>query len=170
MFTNSNEKKTCLLLCLLCIFKFQTLACQNFWIFYFTPRLTLYECVVNVCIQREFLIWNWTIIDLFYCSNLHCKYCLCTKIEDIYKQFCCAKNWVWKLTKYNLKFWDDLSNEYQHWVHHTCTKKTNFSQCEETCLLLFDSTLGLYNTTIFIGLVYWKQVHSLKKVSSISDK
>ena len=52
IFTNSNEKKTCLLLCLLCIFKFQTLACQNFWIFYFTSRLTLYECVVNVYIQR----------------------------------------------------------------------------------------------------------------------
>ena len=50
--TNSNEKKTCLLLCLLCIFKFQTLARQNFWIFYFTSRLTLYECVVNVYIQR----------------------------------------------------------------------------------------------------------------------
>ena len=55
-------KKTCLLLCLLCIFKFQTLTCQNFWIFYFTLRLTLYECVVNVCIQRQFLIWSWTII------------------------------------------------------------------------------------------------------------
>ena len=61
IFTNSNEKKTCLLLCLLCIFKFQTLTCQNFWIFYFTSRLTLYECVVNVYIQRQFLIRNWTI-------------------------------------------------------------------------------------------------------------
>ena len=61
IFTNSNEKKTCLLFCLLCIFKFQTLACQSFWIFYFTSRLTLYECVVNVCIQRSFLIRNWTI-------------------------------------------------------------------------------------------------------------
>lgn len=27
-------------------------------------------------------------------------------------------------------------------MHYTCTKKTNFSQCEETCLLLFDSALG----------------------------
>lgn len=35
-----------------------------------------------------------------------------------------------------------LSYEYQHWVHYTCTKKTNFSKHEETCLLLFDSTLG----------------------------
>ena len=61
IFTNSNEKKTCVLLCLLCIFKFQTLTCQNFWIFYFTSRLTPYECVVNVCIQRWFLIQNWTI-------------------------------------------------------------------------------------------------------------
>ena len=34
------------------VFKFQTLTCQNFWIFYFTSRLTLYECVVNVYIQR----------------------------------------------------------------------------------------------------------------------
>ena len=52
IFTNSNEKKTCLLLSLLRIFKFQTLTCRNFWIFYFTSRLTLYECVVNVCTQR----------------------------------------------------------------------------------------------------------------------
>ena len=52
VFTNSKEEKTCLLLCLLCIFNFQTLTCQNFWIFYFTSRLTLYECVVNVYIQR----------------------------------------------------------------------------------------------------------------------
>ena len=58
IFTNSHEKKTCLLLCLLCIFKFQTLTCQNFWIFYFTSRLTLYECVINVYIQRYFLIRN----------------------------------------------------------------------------------------------------------------
>ena len=36
---------------------------QNFWIFYFTSRLTLYECVVNVCIQRWFLIRNWTIVN-----------------------------------------------------------------------------------------------------------
>ena len=49
--THSNKKKTCLLLCLLCTFKFQTLTCRNFWIFYFMSRLTLYECVVNVCIQ-----------------------------------------------------------------------------------------------------------------------
>ena len=61
IFTNSNEKKTCLLLSLLCIFKFQTLTCQNFWIFYFTSRLTLYECAVNVYIQRQFLIRHWTI-------------------------------------------------------------------------------------------------------------
>ena len=52
IFTNSNEKKTCLLLCLLCIFKFQTLTRQNFWIFYFTSMRTLCECVVNVYIQR----------------------------------------------------------------------------------------------------------------------
>ena len=26
-----------------------------------TSRLTLYKCVVNVCIQRKFLIRNWTI-------------------------------------------------------------------------------------------------------------
>ena len=39
-------------ICLLCIFKFQTLTCQNSWIFYFTSKLTLYECVVNVYIQR----------------------------------------------------------------------------------------------------------------------
>ena len=52
IFTNSNEKKTCLLLCLLCIFKFQTLTCRNFWIFYFMSRLTLHKCAVNVCIQR----------------------------------------------------------------------------------------------------------------------
>ena len=37
---------------ILCIFKFQTLTGQNFWIFYFTSRLTLYECVVNVYIQQ----------------------------------------------------------------------------------------------------------------------
>ena len=49
--TRSNKKKTCLLLSLLCTFKFQTLTCRNFWIFYFMSRLTLYECVVNVCIQ-----------------------------------------------------------------------------------------------------------------------
>ena len=50
--THSNKRKACLLLCLLCIFKFQTLTCQNFWIFYFMSRLIiLYECVVNVCIQ-----------------------------------------------------------------------------------------------------------------------
>ena len=60
IFTNSNKKKTCLLLCLLCIFKFQTLTCQNFWTFYFTLRLTLYKCVVNVSIQQHW-IWNWTI-------------------------------------------------------------------------------------------------------------
>ena len=29
-----------------------TLTCRNFWIFYFTSKLTLYEWVVNVCIQR----------------------------------------------------------------------------------------------------------------------
>ena len=46
----SNEKKTCLLLHLLCIFKFQTLTCRNLWIFHFMSRLTLYECVGNVCI------------------------------------------------------------------------------------------------------------------------
>ena len=65
IFTSSNEKKICLLLCLLCIFKFQTLTCQNFRIFYFTLRLTLYECVVNICIQRWFLIRNWTILLAF---------------------------------------------------------------------------------------------------------
>ena len=54
IFTNSNEK-TFLFLCLLCIFKFQTLTCRNFRIFYFTSRLTLYKCVVNVSIQRQFL-------------------------------------------------------------------------------------------------------------------
>ena len=54
IFKNSNEKKTCLLLWLLCIFKFQTLTCRNFLIFYFTSRLTLYECIVHVCIQRWF--------------------------------------------------------------------------------------------------------------------
>ena len=59
---------TCLLLCLLWIFKFQTLTCQNFWTFYFAPRLTLYECVVNICIQRWFLIRNWT--TLFYTKYL----------------------------------------------------------------------------------------------------
>ena len=58
------------------------------------------------------------------------------------KLFCCAKSWVCKLTNCSLKFWDDLSYEYQHWVHYTCTKKTNCSQYEETCLLLFYSTLG----------------------------
>ena len=52
IFTNSNVKETCLLLCLLCLFKFQTLTCRNFWIFYFISRLTLYKCVVNVCVQR----------------------------------------------------------------------------------------------------------------------
>ena len=36
------------------------LACQHFWIFYVTSKLTLYECVVNVYIQRSFLIRNWT--------------------------------------------------------------------------------------------------------------
>ena len=34
------------------VFKFRTLTCRNFWLFYFRLRLTLYECVVNVCIQR----------------------------------------------------------------------------------------------------------------------
>ena len=48
IFTNSNGKKICLLLCLLCIFKFQTLTCRNLWIFYFMSRLTLYEFVNNV--------------------------------------------------------------------------------------------------------------------------
>ena len=71
IFTNSNEKKTCLLLCLLCIFKFQTLTCQNFWIFYFTSRLTLHECVVNVCI-RWFLLRNWTIRRLHTSNNTPC--------------------------------------------------------------------------------------------------
>ena len=52
IFTNSSEKTTCLSLCLLCLFKFQTLTCRNFWIFYFMSRLALYKCVVNVCIQR----------------------------------------------------------------------------------------------------------------------
>ena len=61
IFTTSNEKRTCLKLCLLCIFKFQTLTCQNFWIFCFSWRLILYECVINVCIQQWFLIQNWTI-------------------------------------------------------------------------------------------------------------
>ena len=35
----------------------------------------------------------------------------------------------------------EMSNENQYWVHYTCIK-ANFSQCEETCLLLFDSSLG----------------------------
>ena len=61
--TNSNEKKTCLLLCLLCIFKFQTLTWRNFWILYFISRVTLYESVVDVCIQRYFFIRNWSIIS-----------------------------------------------------------------------------------------------------------
>ena len=61
---------TCLLLCLLCIFKFQTLTCQNFWIFYFTSRLTLYECFVNICIQRWFLIRNWTISKFYFLCSL----------------------------------------------------------------------------------------------------
>ena len=52
IFTNSNKKKTCSLLCLLCIFKFQTLTCWNLWILYFTSRLTLYKCVANVCIKQ----------------------------------------------------------------------------------------------------------------------
>ena len=56
-----NEKETCLLLCLFCIFKLQTVTRRKFWIFYYTSRLTLYEGVVNVCIQRQFLIRNWTI-------------------------------------------------------------------------------------------------------------
>ena len=56
-----NEKKTCLLLCLFCIFKLQTVTRRKFWIFYYTWRLTLYEGVANVCIQRQFLIRNWTI-------------------------------------------------------------------------------------------------------------
>ena len=71
IFTNSNKKKTCLLLCLLCIFKFQTLTCQNFWIFYFTPRLTLYECVVNVCIQQQFIIRKLDYCWLQGCLNSH---------------------------------------------------------------------------------------------------
>ena len=70
IFTNSNKKMTCLLLCLLCIFKFQTLTCQNFWIFYFTSRVTLYECVVNICIQRRFLIRNWTISKFYFLCSL----------------------------------------------------------------------------------------------------
>ena len=52
IFTNSSEKKTYSLLCLLCIFKFQTLTCRNLWIFYFMSRLTLYKCVANVCIKQ----------------------------------------------------------------------------------------------------------------------
>ena len=77
IFTNSNEKKTCLLLCLWCIFKLQTLAWQNFWIFYFMSRLTLYECVVNVCIQWSFLIRNWTTVNLkstFQNLNPYCGF------------------------------------------------------------------------------------------------
>ena len=71
IFTNSNGKKTCLLLCLLCIFKFQTLTCQNFWIFYFTSRLTLYECVVNVCIQRWFLFETGLLRDTILRNQRH---------------------------------------------------------------------------------------------------
>ena len=52
------------------VFKFQTLTCQNFWIFYFTSRVTLYECAVNVCIQRWFLIRNWTIGKFKLVKNL----------------------------------------------------------------------------------------------------
>ena len=77
IFTNSSEKKTCLLLCLLCIFKFQKLTCQNCWIFYFMSRLTLYECVVNVCIQWSFLIRNWTTVNLkstLQNLNPHCGF------------------------------------------------------------------------------------------------
>ena len=48
LFTNSKEKKTCLLL----YSDFKRITCRNFWIFYFMSRLTVYECVVNVCIHR----------------------------------------------------------------------------------------------------------------------
>ena len=52
-------------------------------------------------------------------------------------------------------------------MHYTCTKKTNFSQCEETCLLLFDSTLGPvpYHNIHRTGLL--KTGAQLEKFSSI---
>ena len=130
--------------------------------------------------SAEFLLWNWPIIDLFYRSNLHCKYCLCTNNywRHLQKKLLCQKQ-GWKITKYNLKFWDDLSYEYQHWVHHTCTKKTNFLQFEETFLLFFDSTLGpvqyynIHRTGWFIEnrCTAWKNFHPLFiQVNFISEK
>ena len=87
IFTNSNEKKTCLLLCLLCIFKFQTLTCRNFWIFYFKSRLTLHifnskldYClnwsamatkILNHCIAQSATQWTPIMGVLFNISMAH---------------------------------------------------------------------------------------------------
>ena len=63
-FTNSNEKKTCLLLCLLFIFIFQTLTWGNFWVFYFMSRLTLYECVLK-CLYSA-VVFNSKLSYMYY--------------------------------------------------------------------------------------------------------
>ena len=68
IFTNSNEKKTCLSPSIVYI-QISNTYLPEFWIFYFMSRLTLYECLVNVCIQQWFLIQNWT----FEMSSLPCQ-------------------------------------------------------------------------------------------------
>ena len=59
IFTNSNEKKTCLIFCLLFICKFQTLTCRNFWIFYFhyhevNPVWMCHLCLYSVIIKLDY--------------------------------------------------------------------------------------------------------------------
>ena len=73
IFTNSNENKTCLPLCLLLyIFKFQTLTCRNFWICYFKSRLTLYVMVFfNLALKSNDLFrhsWN-NFLQQFWLRN-----------------------------------------------------------------------------------------------------
>lgn len=52
-------------------------------------------------------------------------------------------------------------------MHYTCTKKTNFSQCEETCLLLFDSALGPVQYYNIHRTALLKTGAQLEKFSSI---
>ena len=49
-----NEKNTCLLICVLCIFKFSTLTYRNLWIFYFMSRLTLINVSLMFVLRGNF--------------------------------------------------------------------------------------------------------------------
>ena len=50
----NNEKNTCLLICVLCIFKFSTLTYRNLWIFYFMSRLTLINVSLMFVLRGNF--------------------------------------------------------------------------------------------------------------------